>query len=92
MEAEEVADVVIWNVERVAVGVFPVLPPSALLSQEVRGVAAPWWGSPPIKSAKVLRRSFIIEIEYQVNAKNNILHCKSRKFVILWLYKYYNIY
>lgn len=50
---EEVADAVIWNVAQVAVGVFPVLPPSAPLSQEARGVAAPWWGSPPIKNAKV---------------------------------------
>lgn len=53
--AEGVADAVILNVERVAVGVFPALPPSALLLQAVRGVAAPWWGSPPIKSAKVRR-------------------------------------
>lgn len=50
---ERFANVVIWNVERVAVAVFPVFPPSALLSQEPRGVAAPWWGSPPTKSAKV---------------------------------------
>lgn len=53
--AEAVAGAVIWNVGRVAVGVSPALPPSALLSQEVRGVAAPWWGSPPIRSAKVWR-------------------------------------
>ncbi|XP_029172007.1 uncharacterized protein LOC114941246 [Nylanderia fulva] len=58
---EEVAGVVIWNVDRVAVGVFPVLPPSALLSQEPPGVAAPWWGCPPTKSAKVLRHSITIE-------------------------------
>ncbi|EFN69361.1 Kv channel-interacting protein 4 [Camponotus floridanus] len=58
---EEVVDVVIWNVGQVAVGVFPVLPPSVLLSQEPRGVAAPWWGSPPTKSAKVLRHSITIE-------------------------------
>lgn len=61
VEAEEVADVVIWNVERVAVGVFPASPPSALLSQEPRGVAAPWWGSPPTKSAKVLRRFIVTD-------------------------------
>jgi len=60
---EEVVGVVIWNVDRVAVGVFPVLPPSALLSQEARGVAAPWWGSPPTKSVKVPRLSVIIEKE-----------------------------
>lgn len=69
VEAEEVADVVIWNVERVAVGVFPVLPPSALLSRGARGVAAPWWGSPPTKSAKVLRRFIIIEEEKSNNTK-----------------------
>lgn len=56
--AEVVAGAVIWNVGQVAVGVFPALPPSALLSQEVRGVAAPWWGSPPIKSAKVRQGVF----------------------------------
>lgn len=55
---EEFASVVIWNVGRVAVAVFPVFPPSALLSQEPRGVVAPWWGSPPTKSAKVFGRSY----------------------------------
>lgn len=69
VEAEEVADVVIWNAERVAVGVFPVLPPSALLSRGARGVAAPWWGSPPTKSAKVLRRFIVIEKEKSNNTK-----------------------
>lgn len=54
---KEFASAVIWNVGRVAVAVFPVFPPSALLSQEPRGVAAPWWGSPPTKSAKVFGRS-----------------------------------
>lgn len=62
VEEEEVVDVVIWNVGRVAVGVSPVLPPSVLLSQEPRGVAAPWWGSPPTKSAKVLRH-FLLKLK-----------------------------
>lgn len=54
---EEFASVVIWKVGQVAVAVFPVFPPSALLSQEAQGVAAPWWGSPPpTKSAKVFGR------------------------------------
>lgn len=53
--AKEFTGAVIWNVGPVAIGVVsPVFPPSALLSQEARGVAAPWWGSPPTKSAKVL--------------------------------------
>lgn len=54
---EEFASAVIRNVGRVAVAEFLVFPPSALLSQEVRGVAAPWWGSPPTKSVKVFGRS-----------------------------------
>lgn len=53
---EEFASAVIWNVGRVAVAVSLVSPPSALLSQEARGVAAPWWASPPTKSAKVFGR------------------------------------
>lgn len=54
--AEEFAGAVIWNVGPVAIGVSPVFPPSVLLSQELRGAVAPWWGSPPTKSAKVLWR------------------------------------
>lgn len=41
------------NVAVLAVGVLPVLPPSAPRSRGARGVVAPWWGSPPTKSAKV---------------------------------------
>lgn len=69
--AQEVAGAVIWNVGRVAVGVFPALPPSALLLQEARGVAAPWWGSPPIKSAKVRRSLLQLKSDSQ-KEKNDI--------------------
>lgn len=55
----KVANAVIWNIELVAVGVPPALPPSVLLSQEAQGVMA-WWGSPPIRKDKVfLSRIFV---------------------------------
>lgn len=48
-----VADVNL-NLVGVAVGVPSVFPPSAPLLRGARGAAAPWWGSPPTKSDKVV--------------------------------------
>lgn len=65
----EVANAVIWNVELVAVGVPPALPPSVLLSQEAQGVMA-WWGSPPIRKDKVfLSLDFQSRLQIRLQAR-----------------------